>query len=287
MSSSLLQERPKGTVRMSSHPVQVIAVTGGKGGVGKSNVSVNLSMALADMGRRVTLLDADLGLANIDVLLGIKSRGTLEQVIDGSLTLRDILVPGPMGIRVVPAASGTQSMVSLGPREHASVIQAFSDIADQMDVLVIDTAAGISSSVTSFVKAAQEVLLVVCDEPTSITDAYALLKLLNREHGMDRFKLVSSMTANKQQGALLFRKLVGVTDRFLDVTIEHVGNIPFDECVRKAVQKQKAVYEAYPSSKAAMGYRELAKQADSWPIANMPRGHLEFFVEQLVGQGIH
>ncbi|MFT5794175.1 MAG: flagellar biosynthesis protein FlhG, partial [Saprospiraceae bacterium] len=241
----------------------------------------------ADLGRRVTLLDADLGLANIDVLLGIKARGTLEQVIDGSASLRDILVPGPMGIRVVPASSGTQSMVSLGPREHASVIQAFSDIADQMDVLVVDTAAGISPAVTSFVKAAQEVLLVVCDEPTSITDAYALLKLLNREHGMDRFKLVSSMTSNKQQGALLFRKLVGVTDRFLDVTIEHVGNIPFDECVRKAVQKQKAVYEAYPSSKAAMGYRELAKQADSWPIANMPRGHLEFFVEQLVGQGIH
>lgn len=270
---------------MSSHPVRVIAVTGGKGGVGKSNVSVNLSMAMADLGRRVTLLDADLGLANIDVLLGLKARNNLEAVIKGEASLRDILVSGPMGIRIVPASSGTQNMVNLGPMEHAAVIQAFSDIADQMDVLIVDTAAGISTSVTSFVKAAQEVVLVVCDEPTSITDAYALLKLLNREHGIDRFKLVSSMTRSKQQGALLHRKLVGVTDRFLDVTIEHVGNIPYDEAVRKAVQKQKAVYEAYPSSKAAMAYRELAKQADSWPMAKAPRGHLEFFVEQLVGYG--
>ncbi|MCB1646451.1 MAG: MinD/ParA family protein [Pseudomonadales bacterium] len=270
---------------MASHPVQVIAVTGGKGGVGKSNVSLNMSLALADLGRRVTLLDADLGLANIDVLLGLKARSTLEDVIAGRASIRDILVPGPMGIRVVPASSGTQNMVNLGPMEHAGVIQAFSEIAEQMDVLIVDTAAGISHAVTSFVRAAQEVVLVVCDEPTSITDAYALLKLLNREHDIDRFKLVSNMTRTRQQGQLLYRKLVGVTDRFLDVTIEHVGNIPYDENVRKAVQRQKAVYEAYPSCKASMAYRELARNADSWPVSYGPRGHLEFFVEQLVAQG--
>ena len=271
---------------MSSHPVQVIAVTGGKGGVGKSNVSLNLSLALADMGRRVTLLDADLGLANIDVLLGLKSNCTIEQVINGERDIKDILVPGPMGIRVVPASSGTQAMVNLGPREHAGLIQAFTAISDQMDVLIVDTAAGISQSVTSFVKAAQEVALVVCDEPTSITDAYALLKLLNKEHQLDRFRLISNMTKSKQQAELLYRKLLGVTDRFLDVTIEHAGNIPFDDCVRKAGQKQKAVYEAYPSCKASIAYRELAKNVDNWPLASSPRGHLEFFVEQLVAQGM-
>jgi len=269
---------------MSSHPVQVIAVTGGKGGVGKSNVSLNMSLALADLGRRVTLLDADLGLANIDVLLGLKAGKTIEDVINGKADIREILVQGPRGIRVVPAASGAQNMVNLGPREHAGVIQAFSELSDQMDVLVVDTAAGISDTVISFVKASQEIVLVVCDEPTSITDAYALLKLLNREHGIDSFKLVSNMTKTRQQGELLYRKLTGVTDRFLDVTIEHVGNIPFDECVRKAVQKQKAVYDAYPSCKASIGYRELAKSANSWPISYLPRGHLEFFVEQLVAQ---
>lgn len=270
---------------MSSHPVQVIAVTSGKGGVGKSNVALNLGLALADLGRRVTLFDADLGLANIDVLLGLKSSCTLEQVLNGEKNIRDILVPGPMGIRVVPASSGTQSMVNLDPRQQGALIHAFGEISDQMDVLIIDTAAGISHSVTSFVKAAQEVVLVVCDEPTSITDAYALLKLLNREHQIDRFKLVANMTRNKQQGALLYRKILNVTERFLDVTIEHVGTIPFDENVRKAVQKQRAVYEAYPSCKASLAYRELAIKADSWPLASCPRGHLEFFVEQLVAQG--
>lgn len=270
---------------MSSHPVQVIAVTGGKGGVGKSNVSLNMSLALADLGRRVTLLDADFGLANIDVLLGLKAGKTIEDVINGKANIKEILVQGPRGIRVVPAASGAQNMVNLSPREHAGVIQAFSELSDQMDVLVVDTAAGISDTVISFVKASQEVVLVVCDEPTSITDAYALLKLLNREHGIDSFKLVSNMTKTKQQGELLYRKLTGVTDRFLDVTIEHVGNIPFDECVRKAVQKQKAVYDAYPSCKASIAFRELAQNVNRWPISYMPRGHLEFFVEQLVSQG--
>jgi flagellar biosynthesis protein FlhG len=139
--------------------------------------------------------------------------------------------------------------------------------------------------VTSFVIAAQEVLLVVCDEPTSITDAYALLKLLNVKHGIDRFRFVANMVKTKQQGALLYKKLVGVADRFLDVTIEHVATIPFDENVRKAVQKQRAVYEAFPSSKASIAYRDLALRADSWPISYSPRGHLEFFVEQLIAQG--
>jgi len=271
---------------MSSHPVQVIAVTGGKGGVGKSNVSLNLSLAMAELGRRVTLLDADLGLANIDVLLGLKSNCTLEQVISGERDIRDVLVRGPMGINIVPAASGIQSMAALGPAEHAGLIQAFSDIGDQMDVLIVDTAAGISETVTSFVMAAQEVVLVVCDEPTSITDAYALLKLLNIKHGIDRFRFVANMVKTKQQGALLYKKLVGVTDRFLDVTIEHVATIPFDESVRKAVQKQRAVYEAYPSCRASLAFRDLALRADSWPVACGPRGHLEFFVEQLVAQGV-
>ena len=158
---------------MGMHPVQVIAVTGGKGGVGKTNVSVNLSLALADLGRRVMLLDADLGLANVDVLLGLTAKRTLADVINGECDLRDVLLQGPGGIRIVPAASGTQSMVQLSPMQHAGLIQAFSEISDNLDVLVIDTAAGIGDSVVSFVRAAQEVIVVVCDEPASVTDAYA------------------------------------------------------------------------------------------------------------------
>ncbi len=266
----------------SMHPVQVIAVTGGKGGVGKTNVSVNLCMALADLGRRVMLMDADLGLANVDVLLGLKPQKTLADVIAGECELRDVLLQGPGGIRIVPAASGTQAMVSLSSMEHAGLIQAFSDISDNVDVLVVDTAAGIGDSVISFVRAAQEVLLVVCDEPTSITDAYALIKLLNRDYGIMRFRVLANMVHSPQEGRNLFAKLTKVTDRFLDVALQYVGAVPYDEVVRKAVQKQKAVYEAFPRSKAALAFKALAQKVDAWPLPANPRGHLEFFVERLV-----
>ncbi len=269
----------------SVHPVQVIAVTGGKGGVGKTNVSVNLSLALADLGRRVMLLDADLGLANVDVLLGLTPKRTLADVIDGACDLRDVLIQGPGGIRIVPAASGTQSMVQLSPMQHAGLIQAFSDISENLDVLVIDTAAGIGDAVVSFVRAAQEVVVVVCDEPTSITDAYALIKLLNRDYGMNRFRVLANMAHSPQEGRNLFAKLTKVTDRFLDdVALQYVGAVPYDESVRKAVQKQRAVYEAFPRSKCALAFKAIAQKVDSWPLPANPRGHLEFFVERLVQQ---
>ena len=266
----------------SNHPVQVIAVTGGKGGIGKTNVSVNLSLALAELGRRVVLLDADLGLANVDVLLGLKPKATLADVLEGKCDLRDVMIPGPGGIRVVPAASGAANMVNLSPQQHAGLIQSFSEVGDNIDVLIVDTAAGIGDSVVSFVRAAQEALVVVCDEPTSITDAYALIKLLNRDHGMTRFRILANMVNTPQEGRMVFAKLSKVTDRFLDVALQYVGAVPFDEAVRKSVQKQRAVYEAFPRSKAAMAIRALAQKVDSWPLPANPRGHLEFFVERLV-----
>lgn len=267
---------------MGMHPVQVIAVTGGKGGVGKTNVSVNLALALADLGRRVVLLDADLGLANVDVLLGLTTKRTLADVIAGDCDLRDVLIPGPGGIRVVPAASGTQSMVQLSTLQHSGLIQAFSDIGEELDVLIIDTAAGIGDGVVSFVRAAQEVLLVVTDEPTSIADAYALIKLLNRDYGISRFRVLANMAHAPQEGRNLFGKLTKVTERFLDVALQYVGAIPYDEAMRKAVQKQRAVYEAYPRSKCSLAFRAVAQKIDSWPLPATPRGHLEFFVERLV-----
>lgn len=267
---------------MARHPVQVIAVTGGKGGVGKSNVSVNLAIALAELGRRVVVLDADLGLANIDILLGLSAARTIENVLQGECELRDIMVRGPGGIRVVPASSGTQKLTQLNSREHAGLIQAFSDIGDDIDVLIIDTAAGISEGVMSFVRAAQEVLMVVTDEPTSITDAYAQIKLLNRDYGLFRFRIVANMVKTPQEGMALFNKLTKVTDRFLEVALQYVGAVPQDDALKRAVQRQKAVIEAYPRSKAAMAFRALAKKVDAWPLPSTPRGHLEFFVDRLV-----
>ncbi|KHO65509.1 MULTISPECIES: flagellar synthesis regulator FleN [Pseudomonas] len=268
----------------SLHPVQVIAVTGGKGGVGKTSVSVNLALALADLGRRVMLLDADLGLANVDVMLGLTPKRNLADVIEGECELRDVILQGPGGIRIVPASSGAANMVRLTSQQHAGLIQAFSDISDSIDVLIIDTAAGIGDGVISFVRAAQEVLLVVTDEPTSITDAYALVKLLNRDYGLSRFRVLANMTHTPEEGRNLYAKLTKVTERFLDVALQYVGAIPADELVRKSVQKQRAVYEAYPRSKCAQAYRAVAQKVDSWPLPANPRGHLEFFVERLVNR---
>lgn len=266
-----------------SRPVQVIAVSGGKGGVGKSNVSVNLSLALAELGRRVVLMDADLGLANIDVLLGLTSTRNINDVLSGECSLREVMIDGPGGIKIVPASSGTQRLTQLSSLEHAGLINAFSELSHDLDVLIVDTAAGISEQVLSFVCAAQEILLVVCDEPTSITDAYALIKVLNKQKGTYRFRILANMVRSEQEGRLLYQKLTQVTERFLEeVALQYVGSVPFDELVRKAVQRRKPVLESYPRSRAALAFRKLAQQVDKWPLPKAARGHLEFFVERLV-----
>jgi len=263
-------------------PVRVMAVTSGKGGVGKTNVSVNLSIALAARGRKVMLMDADLGMANVDVLLGLHPARNLSHVLSGECTLDEVLLPGPGGVLVVPAASGIGQMASLSDAEHAGLIRAFSDIGHRVDVLIIDTAAGIAPGVVSFCKAAQEVLVVVCDEPASITDAYAMIKLLSREHGISRFHILANMVGTPQEGRELFEKLTRVATRFLDVTLDYMGALLFDECVRKAVQRQKPVIEAFPRSRSAVAFKNLAQKADKWPMPAQAAGHLEFFVERLI-----
>lgn len=264
------------------NPVQVIAVSGGKGGVGKSNISINLAIALSEMGRRVVVLDADLGLANIDVLLGLTANRNLSDVLAGECSLREVLVEGPGGTFIVPASSGTQRMTQLSTMEHAGLINAFSELGDDIDVLIVDTAAGISEGVVSFLRAAQELLLVVCDEPTSITDCYALIKLMNRDYGTNRFRILANQVRNEQEGKHLFEKLTRVTERFLDVALQYVGFVPYDEAVKKAVQRQRAVLEAYPRSKASLAIKALAQKVDNWPLPTSPRGNLEFFVERLI-----
>ncbi|HKK13116.1 MAG TPA: MinD/ParA family protein [Gammaproteobacteria bacterium] len=263
-------------------PVRVVAITSGKGGVGKTNVSVNLSVALAETGRQVMLLDADLGLANVDVMLGLHPVHDLSHVVRGERTLEEIIVPGPAGLKIVPAASGTKEMAELSTAEHAGLVRAFSELSHQLDVLVVDTAAGISDSVVTFSRASQEVIVVVCDEPASITDAYALIKLLSREYGLEHFRVLANMTRSAQEGRELFGKISRVTDRYLDVTLEYMGTVPQDEYLRKSVQKQRAVVDAYPRSRAAMAFKNLARKADSWPVPTGAGGHLEFFVERLI-----
>ena len=181
----------------------MIAVTGGKGGVGKSNLSVNISVALAELRRRVILMDADLGLANVDILLGLQAKYTLADVLSGERRLSHVLLNGPSGMKIVPASSGVQQMTTLTSQEHAGIVHAFSELDEILDVLVVDTAAGISDTVVSFVAAAQEVVVVVCDEPSSITDAYALIKIMNTQHRVHRFRVIANMTRTTQELSLI------------------------------------------------------------------------------------
>jgi len=263
-------------------PVRVIAITSGKGGVGKTNVSVNLGMTLAAQGKEVLLLDADLGLANVDVMLGLHTNYDLSHVLKGERTLEEVICQGPQGLRIVPASSGLQNMAELSTAEHAGVISAFSELSVTPDVLLIDTAAGISDNVVTFSRAAQEVIVVVCDEPASITDAYALIKLLNREYGIYRFRVLTNRVHSVQDGRALYNKILKVTDRYLDVALDFMGVVPEDEYLRKAVQKQRAVVDAYPRSKSALAFKKLANKADSWPVPASAGGQLEFFVERLI-----
>lgn len=267
-------------------PVQVIAVTGGKGGVGKTSVAVNLAAALAAQGKRVLLFDGDMGLANVDVLLGLTPRHTLEHVLDGRCTLEEAVIESPLGFKVLPGASGVARLSELSTAEHLGLVQAFSHLTAGLDVLVVDTAAGIADSVRQFCQAAQQVLVVLRDEPASLTDAYALIKLLNRNNGVRRFRILANMSPSQGAGEAVFRKLERVTNRFLDVILEYAGEIPEDSFVRSAIREQRAVVNAFPSSPAARAFVRLARQAEKWPLAQGPRGNVEFFMERLLPQSM-
>ncbi|HXY96847.1 MAG TPA: MinD/ParA family protein [Steroidobacteraceae bacterium] len=265
-----------------AQPVQVIAITGGKGGVGKTSVAVNLTVALAALGRRVVLLDGDLGLANADVFLGLSPRYTLAHVISGERTLDEVMVQAPQGFHLIPAAAGAADLAQMGAAEHLGLVRAFSGLATRLDVMIVDTAAGLSHSVMQFSQAAQHVMVVLCDEPASITDAYALIKVLSRHHGVQRFRVLANQIRMPGGGRELFQRFERVAARFLDVTLEYAGEIPDDDCLRRAVRGQRPVLDEYPGSPASRAFKKLAAHADTWPVPAGPRGNIEFFVERLV-----
>lgn len=261
-------------------PTRVIAVAGGKGGVGKSCVSVNLGMSLAMAGRDVMLLDADLGLANVDVLLGLQPSRNLAHLLAGDCSLQELVLEAAHGLKVVPATSGTRRMVQMSSMEHAALIRAFDDYPQPPEFLIVDTAAGLSDSVTLFSAAADDVVVVVCDEPASLTDAYALIKVLARECGVDRFRIVANMVRDGEQGRQLFHKLERVTGRFLDVHLEYTGMVPHDDRIRQAVRRQMAVVDAWPGSAAAQAFKKLAVSADRWDTPTGAHGRIGFFAER-------
>ncbi|WFE68986.1 MinD/ParA family protein [Thiomicrospira sp. R3] len=262
-------------------PVRIVTVASGKGGVGKTNLSVNLAISLSQLGGRVLLMDADMSLANVDIMLGLQTRFNLSHVLDGEKTLQEVIVEGPAGIRIIPAASGVKRMSQLSAVENAGIINAFSALSDNLDVLIVDTAAGIADSVVSYCRAAQEVIVVVCDEPASITDAYALIKVLSRDYKISRFRLVSNMSRSPAHSQRLYEKFSRVCEQFLQVRIDFFGTVPFDNALRDAVQKQTPVTLSHPTSPSAQAFAAMAKKLQTWPVPSGENGYLQSFVEKL------
>lgn len=262
--------------------IQVIAVTGGKGGIGKSTTSLNLAAGLRKMGRSVLIMDADLGLANIDVMLGLQPKFNLSHVLKGECSLNDVIIQGPVGINILPAASGIQSMSNLSNAQYHGLINAFSEISSGIDSLIIDTAAGISESVTSFCKASHEVVVVVCDEPASMADGYAMIKVLHQNHGVQRFQLLVNKAENEADGLKLFKHMLDVIDQFMSVDLAFLGTVPRDHYQNKALQQRRLICEAYPGSRITKAWKVLAKKIAAMPIQDEPNGKTEFFIERLL-----
>lgn len=271
--------------RMRRKPVKVIAVCSGKGGVGKTNVAANLAIAFGARGRNTLLLDADLSLANVDVLLGLQPMFNLSHVVRGDVSLSSTIVRGPRSIRVVPAASGSFRMTDLSAAEQAAIIQSFSELEDQPEILIVDTAPGIHADVARFAQAAQIPIITLCDEPASLTDAYALIKVFSQNYGITHFHVTTNLSRRPGHGRALFRKLLRVTDAYLDVVLRHSGDIPHDELLRQAVQEQRAVVDAYPTSPSAVAFNTMAATLDALPSGRDSHGGIEFFFERMLLAG--
>lgn len=268
-----------------SGPVQVIAVTSGKGGVGKTNVVANLAVALAQAGKRVLVLDADLALSNLDVLLGLVPRYTLEHVLAGEKPLSDVILPGPGGIMILPASCGLQDLTALTRDQQLILQEQLDQMAPSVDTLLIDTGAGISSNVLFFAVAAQQIMVVASPEPTSLTDAYALMKVLSHRFSERRFRLLVNMARNQAEGREVYRKIGLVADRFLDISIDYVGHIPADDYVPMAVRQQRAVVDLIPQAPSSKEFYRLAKTVAGWTVPEGPKGTVQFFWRHLVTQG--
>jgi flagellar biosynthesis protein FlhG len=276
-----------GTIPSSKYeqPTSVYSITSGKGGVGKTAVVANLAYTLASLGKRVLILDADLGLANIDVVFGLSPAYNLNHFFTGDKDLQAIMVDGPMGIKILPAGSGFQSFTNLDSSQKMRLLDGLDTMQNHFDYVLIDTEAGISENVTYFNTAAQEILVVTTPEPTAITDAYALMKLLSTQYHEKHFNLVVNQIVTEDDALDVYRKLTMVANRYLDISIDYLGSIPEDRQMVDSIRKQKVICELYPNSKITHAFRQLAGRITSEPTQSAPKGNLQFFWKKLLQMG--
>ncbi|PIP42800.1 MAG: flagellar synthesis regulator FleN [Deltaproteobacteria bacterium CG23_combo_of_CG06-09_8_20_14_all_60_8] len=279
-----LKNMPDAALGTAFYPAspRVICITSGKGGVGKTNVAVNLAYGLRKKGKRVLLLDADLNLANIDVLLGLTPRYNLHNVFLGEKTLRDILIEGPAGMHILPASSGIMEMADLSESQKLSFMTEIEVFDHAMDYLLIDTGAGINNNVVYFNLAARERIVVLSPEPTSLTDAYALIKVLALQHDVKSFRILINSAQGEKEAIQVFRKLSLVADRFLpSLSLDFLGHIPFDSKLPQAVRKQRLVSELFPEAAASRSFLRLAQKLVEEKPEPLADGNIKFFWQGL------
>lgn len=261
---------------------RVISVGSGKGGVGKTNVVANLAFAFTRLGRKVLVFDADLGLANIDILLGLTPQYNIQHLLSREKGVFEILTQGPGGMAVLPASSGILELVDLNESQKLFLLNELDQVAETVDILLIDTGAGISSNVLYFNLAAEESIVVVTPEPTSITDAYALIKVLATKFKKDRFTLLVNSAQNGQEAKETFGKISRAVDRFLGgISVDYLGFVPFDEKIPQAVKNQRPVLEAYPQAPSSRSFMEMARGLIERPPTPRTQGQVQFFWQHL------
>lgn len=281
----MFQSRSGNVIKQQSLSSRVITVTSGKGGVGKTNFTVSLAVYFRRRGKRVVIMDADFGLANIELLFGIVPRYSLADVLLGDKTMEDVISDGPLDIKFISGGSGLKELANITEKQMGYLINNFEYLDSISDIILIDTGAGISKSVINFVKASNETIIVTTPEPTSITDAYALIKTINEEKaGIPSFKIVVNRVDNSQEGNEIFEKLSGVSKRFLGVGLEYLGSIPYDNNLVKAVKQQRPVAMSFPNTPFSKSLESFsAKLLDTnSPLNRVEQAGIMSFMRRLV-----
>jgi len=263
---------------------RVITVTSGKGGVGKTNFTVNLAMAMAKRGKRVFIIDADFGLANIEVLFGVIPRYNLSHVFNGTMELKDIVTEGPSGIKFLSGGSGLRELAKITDMQMAYIIDKFTYIDSVSDIILIDTGAGISDSIISFIKASSETVIITTPEPTSVTDAYAIVKAARETGGGGPIiKLVINRVDDFKEGSDIYNKISKVAKRFLDLDLINLGYIPYDNSMVKAVKNQKPMISVYPNCEASRAIEAIARKLLETPETSQGGNGIKGFMKKLTG----
>lgn len=262
--------------------MRVIAVTGGKGGIGKTTLSVNLAIAMAKLQKKVMLFDADLGLANVDVLLGLNPAHNISDFLTGTCALNEVCMTGPHGLKIIPSSSGIQKFVELSVFESAELIRSFSVLSDQLDYLFIDMASGISTQVIDFTHAAQDILIIVCNDPSSLMDSYAIMKILHQKYARSRFGVVVNNVLNQREGFDVFSHFQAASSKFINVNMNYLGFVPQDDYVHLAARERNAVVDQFPQSDAAKAISNVAHNISEWHDERMIPGGIHFFFDRFI-----